>query len=157
MELLKKQRMTPIPIIFEQASTKKLPYEGIPFVTPKTSSLHDESQAEVRVCSILSAINTISQATVAMINETKTCGHENELKTLKDKVQQPTTTKEELEDQVIDLQQQLDKEKRLVNHSRKIVDKYKSRCATLMTEKEKLTKKIRILKRNQVGYEALSA
>ena len=119
--------------------------------------MHDESQVEVRVFSILSAINTISQATIAMIDETKPCGHEDELNTLKDKVQQATTTKGELEDQVIDLHQQLDREKRLVNHSGKTVDKYKCRCATLMTEKEQLTEKIRRLKRNQVGYEALSA
>ena len=98
MEFLKKQRITPIPIILEQIYTEKLPYKGIPFVTPTTSSLHDESQAEVRVFSILYAINTISQATIAMIDETKPCGHEDELKTLKDKVQQVTTTKGELED-----------------------------------------------------------
>ena len=63
MEFLKKQKMAPIPITLEQESTEKLPYEGIPFVTPITSSLHAESQAEVRVCSILcSVINTISHS-----------------------------------------------------------------------------------------------
>ena len=39
MEFLKKQIMTLIPIILEQVCTEKLPYEGIPFVTPTTSQL----------------------------------------------------------------------------------------------------------------------
>ena len=99
LEFLKKQNITPIPIVMEQLSTGKLPFEGIPYVTPTTSSLHAESQAEVRVRSILSALNTISQATVAMINEAKPCGHEDEIQTLKAKVQQITTTKGQLEEQ----------------------------------------------------------
>ena len=135
LKFLENQNITLIPIVLEQLSTDKVPHEGIPYITPQTSSLHAESQAEVRVRSILSAINTISKATVAMIDEAKPCDHEAEIQTLKDKVQQVTTAKEALEDQVIDLQQQLEREQRLVKHSKKTLDKYKDKCTTLLLGK----------------------
>ena len=82
-KFLETQKITPIPVVLEQLSIDGLPYEGIPFVTPQTSSMNAETQAKVRFRTILSALNTISKTTVSMIEEVKPCGHDSEIQTLK--------------------------------------------------------------------------
>ena len=156
VQLLENQKITPIPIVLKQFSTAKLPYEGIPFVQLHTSSLNAETQAEARVRTILSALNTISTATVSLIEEVKPCDHVNEIQELNEKVQKSTQVQETLEDQVIDLQQQLEREQRLVKHSNKMLDKYKNRYLSLKEEKDQLAAKVRRLQRNKIGFEVLT-
>ena len=103
VQFLENQKITPIPMVLEQFSIDRLPYEGIPFVTPQIGSLNAETQAEVRVRTILSALNTISKVTVSMIEEVKPCGHDSEIQVLKNEVQKITNSQETLKDQVTDL------------------------------------------------------
>ena len=155
LRLLKSQDITPIPVMLQQLATEGVPYEGIPYIIPQTSSLHAETQAEVRIRTILSAMNTLSNATISMMEDVKPCGHEDELQTLKDEIQKHMTDKDTLKAQVTDLQQQLEREQRLVQHTKKGFNKYKDRCVDLQNENEQLEKSIRRLKRNKVGLEAL--
>ena len=60
LRLLESQEITPIPVMLQQLASEGVPYEGIPYVIPQTNSLHAETQAEVRVRTILSAMNTIA-------------------------------------------------------------------------------------------------
>ena len=156
LRLLESQEITPIPVMLQQLTTEGVPYEGIPYVIPQTSSLHAETQAEVRVRTILSAMNTIANTTVSLMEDVKPCGHESEIQSLKDEIQKHLTDKEKLTAQVTDLQQeQLEREQRLVQHTKKGFNKYKDQCVDLQNKNEQLEKLIRRLRRNKVGLEAL--
>ena len=89
------------------------------------------------------------------MEDVKPCGHESELQSLKDEIQKHITDKEKLTTQVTDQQQQLEREQRLVKHTKKAFDKYKDQCVYLQNKNEQLEKLIRRLRRNKVGLEAL--
>ena len=72
--------------MLQQLPTEGVPYEGIPYVIPQASSSHAETQAEVQIRTILSAMNTLSNATISMLEDVKPCGHEDELEKLKEEV-----------------------------------------------------------------------
>ena len=155
VKMLESQDITPIPIMLQQLATEGVPYEGIPYVIPQTSSLHTKTQSDVKVRTILSAINTIANTSVSLMEDVKPCGHKSELESLKDEIQKHITDKEKLTAQVTDQKQQLEREQRLVKHTKKGFNKYKDQCVYLQNKNEQLEKTIRRLRRKKVGLEAL--
>ena len=61
--------MALVPLILDQQFNDQLPYVDIPTIVPRAMGNHAEVQWEARVHSLLSAVNTITAAALALIHE----------------------------------------------------------------------------------------
>ena len=155
MDQLNKQWMAPIPLILDQQFSDKLPYADIPLVVPRAQGNNADVQLEARVRTILSAVNTLTTATVALVEENKSGFSKHEVQELQQQLLQEKLLKDQLQTQQADLKQQLDREKELVSHSKQEVDRLREKCAMLSLERNKAIQKIQKMRTTSVGYKAL--
>lgn len=127
VEHLKKQRMAPIPLILEQQFNDKISYVDISLVVPRAQGNHVDVQLEARLRTILSAVNTLTTAIVALVEENKSGVSKTKVHELQQKLLQEKLLKDQLQSQQADLQQQLDREKELVKHFMQEVDRLRER------------------------------
>ena len=148
---LTKQRLAPIPLILDHQFSDKLPYSDIPIAIPWAVGQNPEVTVESRMRSILSAVNTITAATAALVEEGTNSG-KDEIKELHQKFLQEKLLKDALQIQNDNLIQQLTREQELVKHSKEAATKYKDRCKALHQEHQQALLEIKGLKGARKAY-----
>ena len=99
MDQLKKQRIGPYPLILDQQFSDKLPYVDIPLVVPRAQGNNVDVRLEARVWTILSAVNTLTTATVALIEENTSGSNKHEVQELEQQLLQEKLLKDQLHSQ----------------------------------------------------------
>ena len=151
---LRRQRLAPVPLILEPQFAQQLTYGGVPVVVPRTVGLNADMTLESRMRSILSAVNTITTATVALVEESKSSG-KDEVQELHQQLAQEQLLKDQLQTQKNDITQQLEREKELVQHSKDEIARLREKCQELTQEKNKALKEVQELKGARKGYKTL--
>ena len=154
LEKLKRQRMAPVPIILEPQFTQNLTYGNVPVIVPRSVGLNADLNLESCMRSILSAVNTITTATTALVDESKGAS-KDEMHDLQEQLGQEQLLTEQLQTQNNDIKQQLEREKELVQHSKDEVARLRAKCQELTQANKEAMHDIKQLRGAKRGYKAL--
>ena len=145
VDKLKRQRMAPVPLILEPQFNQLLTYGNAPVVVPRSVGLNADLNLESRMRSILSAVNTITTATAALVDKSKSSG-KDEVQELQQQLAQEQLLKDQLQTQNNDITQQLECEKELVQHSKDKIARLREKCQELTQDKNNALKEIKELR-----------
>ena len=154
LDKLKKQRMAPVPIVLEPQFTHNITYGNIPVLVPQSVGLHADLNLESRMRSILTAVNTITTATAALVEESQGASTDD-LHELQEQLGQEQLLTEQLQTQNEDIKKQLEREQELVQHSKDEVARLRAKCQELTQANKEALHEIKQLKGAKRGYKAL--
>ena len=146
--------MAPVPIVLEPQFTQNITYGNIPIIVPRSVGLNVDLNLESRMRSILTAVNTITTATAALVEESKGAS-KDELHDLQEELGQEQLLTEQLQTQNNDIKHQLEREKELVQHSKDEVSRLRAKCQELTQANKEAMHDIKQLRGAKQGYKAL--
>ena len=154
LDKLKRQCMAPIPIILEPQFDQSLTYGNVPVVVPMSVGINADLNLESQMRSILSVVNTITNATAALVEENQSSS-KDEVQELQNQLAQEQLLIEQLQTQNTDITQQLEREKELVQHFKDEVALLREKCQELTQENKAALNEIKDLRGARKGYKTL--
>ena len=118
--------MASVPLVLEPQFTQNITYGNIPVIVPQSVGLNLDLNLDSCMRSILTAVNTITTATAALVEESQGAS-KDDLHDLQEQPGQEQLPTEQLQTQKDDIKQQLEREKELVQHSKDEVSRLRAK------------------------------